>query len=60
MEAGKGLGKGPWNFIRSLWYLRPCPSILQVNYFPGQYSCVRPYALVAEVWLSGGQRRVAP
>lgn len=54
-EAGKGQGKGNLSG-RSLWYLSSYPSILQVNYFPGQYSSVPPYAFIAEVWLSGGGR----
>lgn len=45
---------------RSLWYLDPCPSILQVNHFPRQYSILWPYALFAEVWLSGGRGRWLP
>lgn len=58
-EAGKGMGKGNLS-EKSLWYLSLCSSILQVNYLPGQYSTVPPYALVTEVWLSGGRGRWYP
>lgn len=58
-EAGKGLGKGNLS-EKSLWYLSPCPSILQVNYLPGQYSSMPSYALVTEVWLSRGRGRWHP